>query len=220
VLLRIGVLGGTFDPVHLGHLASARQVAAALALEEVLLVLCPHPYHKSSHTRASIAHRWAMLRAATEDDPLLMPCDVELGREGPTYTVDTLETLRQDLPRAELHLILGIDAYVEIDTWHRPERLLELAHIVVTTRPGHDLPAQHVLPPIAARSACCYDSRIGRHRHSSGHLLLVQPLDGLDISSSEIRSIAATGSDVDHLTGASVGRYIRQHDLYRRGSSI
>lgn len=214
------MLGGTFDPVHLGHVSSARQVADALALEQVLLVLCPNPYHKPERTPTPIEHRWAMLEAATLGDPVLTPCDIDMAREGPTYTVDTLEALRPRFRGASLHLIVGIDAYAEIDSWDRSERLLELAHIVVTTRPGHALPPDGVLPPIAAQKDCCYDRGIGCFRHKSGHLLLVHPLDGLDISSSAIRAIAASQGDVSPLTGEPVARYIRSHHIYQKGGPI
>jgi nicotinate-nucleotide adenylyltransferase len=213
----IGVLGGTFDPIHLGHIASAHQVADALGLQRVLLVLCARPAHKPEHRPASIEHRWGMLRVAVEGDPLLAPSDVEIVRPGPSYTVDTLTVLRTRFVGAELYLILGIDAYLEIDTWHHPERLLERAHIVVTTRPGHELPPGGLLPPIAARNSCWYDPAIGCHLHKSGHRIVLQPLHGLPISSSEIRSRLSNGLPIAEYTGLAVANYIRDHGVYVEG---
>lgn len=211
---RVGVLGGTFDPIHLGHLSSARQVAAAQRLQKVLLVLSARPPHKPRHKPAPLEHRWAMLQLAVRGDPLLAASDVEMQRSGLSYTVATLEALAANETDTDLYLIVGIDAYAEIDTWHRPDRLLALAHVVVTTRPGYVLPPEGVLPPIAARNACCYDSAIACHVHKSGHRLLVQPLDGLDISSSDIRARVSMGLPVAEDTGEAVAAYIRRHSLY------
>jgi nicotinate-nucleotide adenylyltransferase len=117
-------------------------------------------------------------------------------------------------PRDEVFLIVGVDAYAEVDTWHRPEQLLELANLIVTTRPGYPLASSAVAPPVAGRGDCCYDPLIGGHRHKSGHRLFVHPLDGLAISSSDIRRRASAGLDVSDLTGPEVADYIRSRRLY------
>jgi nicotinate-nucleotide adenylyltransferase len=209
------VLGGTFDPVHLGHVASATQVAEALALDTVLLVLSARPPHKPSHRPAAIEDRWAMLEIAATGHGALEPSGIEIEREGPSFTVDTLAALHARQPAAELFLIVGIDAYREVDTWHHPERLLALANLVVTTRPGYETSQNDVLPPVAGRQDCGYDPLIGRQKHKSGHQLLVHRLDGLDVSSTEIRRRARAGHDVSALTGAGVAAYIRAHRLYQ-----
>jgi len=216
---RLGVLGGTFDPVHLGHLASATQVARAERLERVLLVLSARPPHKPTHRPASIEHRWAMLEIATRGRSEITACDLEVRRAGPSFTVDTLAEIGLAHPDAELFLIVGIDAYREIDTWHRPDLLLDRANLVVTTRPGHEMDPADVLPPVAARKDCCYDPAIGCQRHKSGHKLLTHRLDGLHLSSTEIRQRAAAGSDVTAMTGAEVARYIRENRLYQGSAS-
>ena len=213
------MLGGTFDPVHLGHVASATQIGRALALERVLLVLSARPPHKPTHHPASIDDRFAMLELAARNDAMLSPSDLEMRRSGPSYTVNTLEELRARHPGRELFLIVGIDAYRDIDTWHHPERLLELANVVVTTRPGHKMRENDVLPPVAGRKDCGYDPTIGCQRHKSGHRLLIHHLDGLDVSSTEIRRRARLGLDVSDLTGAAVADYIRAHRLYQGSDS-
>jgi nicotinate-nucleotide adenylyltransferase len=200
--------------VHLGHVASATEVAAAFELTTVLLMLSARPPHKPTHQPAPIGDRWAMLRLAAHGRPFLQPSESEIQRPGPSYTVDTLREVVRSHARDEVFLIVGIDAYAEVDTWHRPEQLLELANIIVTTRPGYPLPTSGVAPPVAGRGDCCYDPVIGGHRHKSGHRLFVHLLDGLAISSSDIRRRAATGLDVTHLTGPEVADYIRSHRLY------
>ena len=156
-----------------------------------------------------------MLEIATRGRADLVPCDVEVKRPGPSYTVDTLHELASRHPDAELFLIIGIDAYREVDTWQRPERLLTLANVVVTTRPGYPMDPRDVLPPVAARDQCCYDPAIGCLRHKSGHRLLTHRLDGLSISATEIRQRAAAGLDVGDMTGVDVARYIRANRLYQ-----
>lgn len=200
--------------MHLGHVASATEVAAAFDLTTVLLMLSARPPHKPSHRPAQIEARWEMLRLATRDRPLLQPGDLEVRRSGPSYTVDTLREVALAYPDSKIFLIVGIDAYAEVDTWHRPERLLALANLIVTTRPGHPLPPHGVEPPVAGREDCCYDPAIGGHRHKSGHRLFVHILDGLMVSSSEIRRRAAAGLDVSDLTGPEIAAYIRTHRLY------
>lgn len=224
---RIGVLGGTFDPVHLGHLASACEIASGLSLERVLLVLSALPPHKHGVAAAPAELRWQMLVRAVEDvesgraqlpEPpatgVLVPCDVELRRSGPSWTVDTLRDLAAAHPGCELFLILGIDAYEEVDTWSRPGQLLDLANIVVTTRPGRAFPHDAPLPPVAARGDARYDPAIGAWIHSSGHTVRGFPIRGLDISATDVRRRVADGIAVSDLTGPSVSRLIREHRLY------
>jgi nicotinate-nucleotide adenylyltransferase len=114
----------------------------------------------------------------------------------------------------DLYLILGIDAYRDIDTWYRAGELLALANVIVTTRPGQAFPSGGPEPPVAAREACCYDPGIGCYLHESGHVLVGHRIDGINVSASEIRSRVREGLPIDHLTGAEVARYIRGHRLY------
>jgi nicotinate-nucleotide adenylyltransferase len=223
---RIGILGGTFDPVHLGHLASAREVAAAHCLDRVLLVLSARPPHKSDGDDAAPDQmRWQMLCLAVEesrrnhaDAAVLEASDIELRRSGPSYTVDTLRELGALHPRAELFLIVGIDAYEEIDTWSRPGEILELASVIVTSRPGCDFAQGAVIPPVAARSSAGYDPAIGVHVHTSGHTLRGHRISGIEVSATDIRRRARTGLPIAHLTGDAVARYITEHGLYGSGT--
>jgi nicotinate-nucleotide adenylyltransferase len=215
VATRLGILGGTFDPVHLGHVASAEDVARAYALDRVLLVLSARPPHKEEHAHATVADRLAMLRLATAGRPPLEACDLEVRRPGASYTVDTLRELLRATPGAELVLIVGIDAWREIDTWSRPGELLELARVVVTTRPGAEFPPAGLLPPVAARADCCYDPVIGCYRHKSGHELTAHPFAGVDVSSTDIRRRIRAHLPFDHLVPSVVADCIRERRLYR-----
>ncbi|HYC57544.1 MAG TPA: nicotinate-nucleotide adenylyltransferase [Candidatus Binatia bacterium] len=210
---RIGIHGGTFDPVHLGHLTSARQVAAAFDLQTMLLVVSANPPHKPQE-QASAELRLAMLRAAVNGDPVLQACGIELERGGPSYTVDTIAELATRHPDADLYLSMGIDAYEEIDTWSRPHELLELCNVVVTSRPGCDFSEQPPRPPVAASQDGCYDPAIGCFVHKSGHVIVGHRIEGIEVSSSDVRRRIRLGLPFEGLTGAPVARIIRQNRLY------
>ncbi len=214
---RIGILGGTFDPVHQGHVASAVEIADAFSLDRVLLVLSARPPHKPDAHPAPIEHRLAMLALAARADPRIEASDIEVRRPGPSYTVDTLSALARRCPEAALYLIVGIDAYRDIDTWSRPESLLRLANIIVTNRPGLTDEARPK-PPVAARNACCYDPTIDAYVHESGHQLVFHSINGVEVSATEIRNRIRRGLPVHDLTGPAVARYIAEHGLY--GTSI
>lgn len=225
---RVGILGGTFDPVHLGHLASAREVAEAFSLDRVLLVLAGTPPHKDSLSATPAQLRWQMLELAAQSPVAsgalysgapLEPCDIELRRDGPSWTVDTLSELKQREPDTEFFLILGIDAYQDIDTWSRPEAILELSNVIVTSRPGHSFDSQPPVPPVAARDNARYDPDIGAYVHTSGHRLLTHRIRGIEVSATEIRRRVRDGQPIDDLTGASVARFINEHQLYRPTSA-
>lgn len=211
---RLGILGGTFDPVHLGHIASARDTAAAFDLERILLVLSARPPHKTDTEPASVRDRLAMLHLAAAGDPLFEVSDIEARRDGPSYTIDTLTQLAHRRPGASLSLIVGLDAYLEIDTWHRAGELLTLADIIVTSRPGSGA-YTNIEPPIAARNACCYDPRIGCYTHSSGHSLRFHELTtGLSVSASGVRQMRADTMDIRPMVGDAVADYIERENLY------
>ena len=214
---RLGVLGGTFDPVHLGHLDSARACSRAFELEQVLLLLSARPPHKDGKAQASVEDRLRMLEIAAARDPVLRVCDLEARRPGPSYMSDTLAELAGLYPETCLYLIVGVDAYREVDSWHSPERLLERANLVVTSRPGSSWSgsADRLQPPVAAQRACCYDPAINGYVHTSGHRLVGYDLAGVDVSASEVRRRAGSGEPLASLTGAGVADYIVGHNLYR-----
>lgn len=195
---RIGVLGGSFNPIHNAHLFTAAEAAAALDLDRVLLV----PAAKSPFKRkaaVSTADRLKMTRLAAARNPRLEVSTVDVDRPPPSYTVDTLALLQAAHKDAELHLILGIDALQDFLEWREPERLIDLARLLVVSRPGHDLE----IPSEVKRSLGRRAARITLHE---------MPL--LDISSTEIRRRLRRGAPVRYLLPDSVERYIRERELY------
>ncbi|GAB4359771.1 MAG: nicotinate-nucleotide adenylyltransferase [Gammaproteobacteria bacterium] len=207
----IGVFGGTFDPIHLGHLRSGLEVLEALALQEVRYIPCHRPPHRDL-PGAAAPHRVAMVHAALAG-VAAMKCDErELRREGPSYTVDTLAELREALPAESLSLIVGADAFEAITTWHRWERLIELAHLIVVHRPGWvarvPAGARSLLGDrVAGDPAPLHETPAGR--------LWFQPVTPLQISATAIRETVRQGRSIRFLVPDAVERYIRENRLYR-----
>jgi nicotinate-nucleotide adenylyltransferase len=196
---RIGVLGGTFDPVHHGHLVAASEVAYRLGLDEVLLVPAGLQWQKTRPDISPAEDRYAMTVIATESDPRLSASRVDLDRDGPTYTVDTLADLRAALgDDVELFFITGADALAGIATWHQAEQIPSLAHLVGVTRPGHELDDPEGL--------------------AEGSVTYVE-IPELEISSSDIRARVADGAPIRYLVPDGVERYVAEHGLYREASS-
>lgn len=212
----IALLGGTFDPVHFGHLRLADDVRRALGLAELRLIPAADPPHRDG-PHASAAHRLAMLRAALPGFPGLVADDLELRRGGKSYTVLTLEELRRDDPLRPLWLVLGADAFRGLPAWHRWREIFTLAHIVVVARPG--VPPDDALPPpLAAEwqrrqttdSAPLFATPAGR--------IYRQAVVPHDISATTIRALLARNGDRDELSQLlppAVLAYIDQHHLYR-----
>jgi len=194
--LRLGILGGTFDPVHRGHLALAGAARAELGLDRVLFVPAGHPWRKADRPITSAEDRLAMLRLALEGEETFEIATLELEREGPSYTADTLEALRRDRPNDELFFILGEDALVDLPSWARPGRILELAVLVVARRVG----AQRKAVEGAARRLPGLLDRA---------VWLKMPL--VDVSATEIRERVRRGLAIGDLVPPSVEAYIQAH---------
>lgn len=190
---RLGVFGGTFDPVHLGHLRAAEVAREALHLDRVLFVPSGHPPHREA-AEASALDRYAMLALANAAHRDFVLSDLELRREGPAYTVDTLTALRALRPDGELFLILGTDAFAEMASWREPERVAALCTIAVVDRPGA-APASPALPAGA---------RVERVERPT-----------LPFSSSEVRRLLKAGQSVRYLVPEEVADYIEKRRLYR-----
>ncbi|MDZ7840513.1 MAG: nicotinate-nucleotide adenylyltransferase [Gammaproteobacteria bacterium] len=200
----IGLLGGTFDPVHNGHLAVARDLLETLGADSVRLILNAVPPHRT-HPECPVGHRLAMLEAATTADHRLIPDTRELERIGPSYSVWTLRALRRDFPEASLFWIVGIDAWLGLERWYRWYELSSLAHFLVVKRPGWEL-----CPNAAARLS--QDADALRRRSSGARVLWDGP--GIDVSASGIRRRIASGEDVSQLVPEPVQRYIQCNRLY------
>ena len=209
--MRLGLLGGTFDPIHEGHLAAGRAARAALALDQVRLVPAHVPPHRAVGPRASTPHRFAMAAIAALDEPGWVVSDVELERDGPSFTYDTLEaTQAGGLTASQIFFITGADAFAEIATWSRYPAVLDLAHFVVVTRPGTTLSAITARrPELAGRVRALADV----DRQPGTGILLVAAATP-DVSSTAIRGRAARGYSLAGLVPPRVEQYIRRHGLY------
>ncbi len=214
---RLGLLGGTFDPVHLGHRAAGRAAAQALALDEVRLVPSREPPHRVVRPHAPEHHRFAMAALLALDEPAWTVSDVEVRRTGTSYTFDTLTELRAaGLAPTQIFFLIGADAFAEIATWSRYPAVLDLAHFVVVARPGVALPdVQAGLPFLAQRltEAAALPGRL-----TPGIALLDAHTP--DVSSTDIRGRAAQGQSLTGLVPAPVERYIRRHGLYGSRSTM
>lgn len=198
---RIGVLGGTFDPIHKGHLHIARELRKALALDRIIWIPAGRPPHKSGQIVSADADRLAMLRLALRDAPLDEISTIEIDRPGPSFTADTLGQLSQDLAPARLVFLMGEDSLRDLPTWRDPERILQAADVAVAGRPGVDIDLDALtldLPALRGRA----------------HVI---PTPELAISSTEIRQLAAEGKPIDHLVPAAVAGYIAARGLYQEG---
>lgn len=205
---RIGILGGTFDPVHFGHLRPALDLADALGLDTLRLLPCHQPSHRG-RPGASTMQRIAMLRHAIEGVPRLMVDTRESERDKPSYSVDTLQSFRDEFADAQLLFFMGLDAFQNFCNWHQWQRILELAHLVVVPRPAVQLDgdAEHLM---MSRKR---DSREELQDLAGG--ILMQPVTQMEISATAIRAMVAAGRDIRYMTPDSVCRYIAQHQLYR-----
>lgn len=219
--MRIGLFGGTFDPVHEGHLKSAGEVQQAFRLAAVYLIPSGRPPHKKSGPVASAADRLQMLQAAAADRPRLKVLDIELHRAGPSYTIDTVKLCKKQFEAAdELFLIMGMDAFLEIHTWKFFETLLEEIAVIVMTRPQSDAAGD---PAAVLADYCRNRLSRGYSRQPSGNRL-VHPhrksvfwvnVTPRPISSTEIRRRLKTGRCIDSWVPPPVIEYIEAKGLYR-----
>ncbi len=207
----IGIFGGTFDPIHYGHLRPALDVQQALDLEQVRFIPLAVAVHRQQPT-ADPGQRLAMARAALHGHPGFMLDPREIHRGERSYTLDTLTELRADLPGQTLCLCVGGDAFIEFLNWHRPLSILDLAHLVVTQRPGAALPGDIGLGQLIAERRCEHPRAL--HDTPAGRILF-QPVTQRDISSTAIRALLAAGKSPRYLLPDSVLDIIQRQALYR-----
>ena len=204
----IGVFGGTFDPVHCGHLRIALDACELLGFDHVRLIPLAQAVHREQpQTPATL--RLAMLEAATAGQLRLRVDDRELRREGPSYTVDTLRSLHADIPDRSLCLLLGEDAFAGFPAWRAPAEILELANIAVLQRPGHTLPED----PAVQRLLDEHGVRQLQAPHSGQ--IVICPVTQLEIAASDIRARVAAGRSIDFLVPPAVAALIAKQRLYR-----
>jgi nicotinate-nucleotide adenylyltransferase len=193
-------MGGTFDPIHHGHLVAASEVQAWFDLDEVVFVPTGDPWQKSERLVSAAEDRYLMTVIATASNPRFTVSRVDIDRDGPTYTIDTLRDLRREMPGAELYFITGADALAEIFTWRDASELFELAHFVGCTRPGYDM-GEKTLDGIPADR------------------VTIVEIPALAISSTDCRQRTRRGEPVWYLVPDGVVQYISKHALYPESTS-
>jgi nicotinate-nucleotide adenylyltransferase len=198
---KLGILGGTFNPIHYGHLVAADCARDACHLDQVLFVPSARPPHKVLDAVLDCQHRCEMVRIAVQDNPGFEVSTLELERQGLSYTVETIAAYLQKFPGVEIYFILGVDALLLMNTWKDVDRLAGLCKFIVVTRPGYRLNQDE--ERFRGIPAVLWDK------------IIVIPIPGLFISSSEIRQRVARGQTIRYLLPPGVEEYIRTNDLYR-----
>ena len=217
---RVGIYGGSFNPVHFGHLRCALEVRERANLERVKMVPARMPPHKKAAGIAPAEHRVAMLEAALTGESGLEVDPLELEREGPSYTIDTLRELRRRTPNLSYGLILGFDSFCDLPTWKDFREILAEVDLLITSRPpdtvaaGRNEAAFGKLP-VAVSREFCYDEAIRCYTHQSGRRLEFIPVTPIDISASAIRETIAAGGSGKFLMPEASLEYLHQHGLYR-----
>lgn len=196
---RIGIMGGTFDPIHLAHLFAAEEARFKFNLEKVIFVPCGVPAHKKPYEVTPAEHRYAMVLLATANNPYFEVSRIEIDREGPSYAIDTVVAFRQLYGEdASIYFITGADAVLEILAWKETDKLIRLCKFIAVTRPGYDLSKI---------------SEVLGEEYASAIEILQIP--GMDISSTAIRQRVRNGEPIRYLVPEMVYHYIMQHKLYR-----
>jgi nicotinate-nucleotide adenylyltransferase len=212
----IGVIGGTFDPVHYGHLRLAEELGETLKLAEVRLVPSGTPPHRSA-PQVAVEHRLEMVRLAAAGNPRFVVDEREARRAGPAYTFDTLASLRAETGGTRpIVLLLGADAFLEFATWHRWHEIFGLAHVAVAHRPGYPLEHwdERMPQPLAREySARLMQQPLATHLSPAGGITVIA-FTALDISATAIRDMLRSGASPRYLLPSAVLDYIRQHHLY------
>lgn len=212
---RIGIVGGTFNPIHLGHLRSAEEVRVGFRLDRVIFIPSATPPHKDSSHIIDARHRYKIVERAISKNPFFSASDVEIRRAGKSFTVDTLRYFGKKWGEDQnLFFILGIDAFLEIDTWKEFPELFSLSNFVVTDRPD----ASSTNPPFSIPKPL--EGLLTKERddvffHPSGHRVYYFNISALDISSTKIRALLKNGGSIKYLVPDSVNKYIRRKGLYR-----
>ncbi len=215
---RIGVLGGTFNPIHLGHLRSAEEVSDALGLDKVFFIPASDPPHKEVDGMVSGEARLRMVELAIEDNPRFEASMVELTRGGRSYTVDTLRELGAQNKGAEIMLIIGSDSYNDISTWCEYEEIFRLAHVAVVGRPGVEAKKLADTLPVEVAGKFWYDENLNGYASSYGGAVYFPATTMLDISSTRVREMVSGGASIRYLVPDRVARFIAEERLYERSA--
>lgn len=212
---KVGLFGGTFNPIHFGHLRGAEEVREAFELEEIIFIPASLPPHKVSEKIAEARYRLEMVRLAISENPFFALSDIEIKRPGKSYTIDTIRYFKENF-LWNLYFILGSDAFEEIETWKEYQTLFTLCDFIVMVRPGLELHSFTSRLPTSLRDHFRPGGDNARWIHSSGHSLFFKEITFLDISSTKIRENIALGRSVRYLLPPGVESYIKECGLYRK----
>jgi nicotinate-nucleotide adenylyltransferase len=209
---KIGLFGGTFNPIHLGHLRGAEEIREAFGLQEVIFIPAALPPHKMTKEIIQARHRLEMVKRATRKNSQFSTSDIELRRPGKSYSIDTIRYFRDKLEDS-LYFILGRDAFVEIETWKDFQNLFSLCNFIIMVRPG----SMQASPlPGSLAPAFRYDQGVSGWVHGSGNLVFLKEINFLDISSTKVRELVERGGSIKYLVPPEVEAYIEKHGLYRK----
>jgi nicotinate-nucleotide adenylyltransferase len=213
--MRIGLMGGTFNPVHLAHLRIAEEARQACNLDRVVFIPAGDPPHKPLAGQVPFARRYEMVRLALADHPGFELSPMEGERPGRSYSIHTIRAFREMHPDDELFFIIGSDSFLELGLWYQYEEIIRACNLIVVERPGSRVPDPLAALPVAIRDEFSYTSADRRLDHRQG--TTVQFISGmpLDISSSAVRRLAAIGHPIGHLVPAPVAAYIMEQRMYR-----
>lgn len=206
----IGILGGTFDPIHFGHLRTALEIYQAFDLAKIKFIPCYQPVHRKLPI-ATAEQRLAMIHCAISGEAAFSVDECEIQRQGPSYTIDTLEFLHQQAPHTPLCLMMGIDALLGFASWHRWEDILKLAHLIVVHRPRYQLPSAGIIADLLKQRL---KHSVTTVHESLGGNIILQPITSLEISATEIRKLIAADHNPRYLLPDAVYDYIKQHGVY------
>jgi nicotinate-nucleotide adenylyltransferase len=214
--MKWGLFGGTYDPIHLGHLRCAEEVLEIFDLNRIIFVPASKPPHKIDADITSFHHREQMITLAIEGNPVFSFSNVEKERKDTSYSVETVEyILKKYMENLELYFILGQDAFHAIQTWKDWQRLLLLCNFVVMTRPGYEDRGLEGILPADFASRFTYDDTVKGFRGPTGHVIFFRGVTFLDISSSDIRQRVKSGKSIKYLVPEAVRHYIVKNSLFR-----
>jgi nicotinate-nucleotide adenylyltransferase len=210
--MKLGIFGGTFNPIHFGHLRAAEEVRYLIDLDKVIFMPSGNPPLKSSEL-VQAPHRYAMTRLATQSNVNFLVSDIEMRQEVKSYTVATVETLSRTYPEDKLFFIMGLDAFLDLPNWREPERLITSIDFIIVTRPGFEL-KELTASPYVEDEIIKFDAGVTSLRLRGGRKVCVAAVSVFDVSSTTIRSLAMTGKSIKYLLPEAVEHYIYSHRLY------
>ena len=217
---KIGLFGGTFNPIHFGHLRSAEEIYESFQLDRIIFIPSAYPPHKKTDGILSASLRVEMAQLALAGNAHFFLSEVELNRQGKSYSVETVGHFRQQFgPQTDLYFILGLDAFLEVNTWKQYPDLFKLCHFIITTRPGFEkkFSAEHL--PVELARYFCYDKQKTGYIHRSGYGVFPKEITALDISSTKIRENFQKRRSVKYLLPHAVEEFIYRNKLYHTKDS-